>query len=614
MNNALLNNRKKCLILICLVISVFFVISQVVSADQTSPAQTAFFELPDGVKLEVVRIPPGTFMMGSPKKEPGRSNEEGPVHKVRINYEFYMGKYEVTQAQWYAVMKIQNAKSYGLGDNLPVYYVSWDDCRDFVSKLNRLGLPGLFRLPSEAEWEYACRAGTKTRYYFGDGSGSEDKCEEAEAGTLPGKRSDYMWYCGNNVKDDGDPTFAVKPAGQRHPNKFGLYDMHGNVWEWCLDQYHPNYNGAPNDGSSWQTWDGAPRVLRGGAYDYHAMYCRSASRCGYSAERRYTFHGLRLVWLPYEKYSEQWFKSWAAEQVGDNMISYQSEIGAWPKNMRMEAHGYQGEKFTKNWGTSIDNSATHSQLNFMAKLYYATGKKRFKKSFIKGLDYLLMAQYDNGGWPQRYPLSGDYGDLITLNDDAMTGVMELFESVICKPDNDLVDKARRKKVKEAYDKGLRCILDCQQIDENGSRTIWGAQHDPVSLEPRSARSYEPPSLCSRESASIVLFLMSIEDPSVNVIKAVEDAAAWFDKNKITGIRLERKDDDVVVVSDPAAAALWARFCETKTAKPLFSGRDGIIKYRLSEIEKERRRGYQWYCTDGQKVLDQYPEWKKKLKP
>ena len=582
-----------------------------VSSAQTSPGETATLALPDGVKLQVVHIPAGSFQMGSPASERGRYDDEGPVHTVNIRYDFYMGKYEVTQAQWKAVMPTNPARRYGVGDNYPVSHISWDQCREFIGKLKQLGLPGTFRLPSEAEWEYACRAGSQTRFYFGDSLDSEDACQNCDTGTLPGKRSDYMRYCGS--KDDPkDPDFGTIPVGQLKPNAFGLYDMHGNVWEWCLDQYHPSYVGAPANGSACQTWAGAPRVLRGGGWGYHARKCRAAVRCGYSANRGYTFHGMRIVWFPYEKYSDEWFKSWMAETIGDNMISYQSETGAWPKNMHMEAHGYQGEKFTKNWDSSIDNGTTYTQMNFLARLYHATGKKRLKESFIRGLDWLLEAQYDNGGWPQRYPLCGDYGDFITFNDNAMVGVMELLRDIIEKPESDLVDTQRRKKVKRAYDKGLDCILNCQVVI-SGRRTAWSQQHDPKTLEPRHGRSYEPASISGGESSGIVLFLMSIKNPSRRVIQAVEDAVAWYKSNKITGIRFERTADGVEMVKDANAPTLWARFYEPATGLPIFGGYDGVIRYSIQEVEKERLSGYRWFVRDGEKVLTEYPKWKKAVK-
>ena len=569
--------------------------------------KTKTFTLPGGVKLEMVGIPPGNFMMGSPETERGRTKDEGPVHKVEIKYELYLGKFEVTQQQWQAVMKTKRSKNYGIGPNHPVFYVSWDDGQELVAALDKLKLGGRFRLPSEAEWEYACRAGTRTRFYYGDSLEGNDTCDDAPAGKLPGRRTDYMWNCANNTVM-GDPGFGAKQVGQKKPNAFGLYDMHGNLWEWCLDEYFFNYKGAPTDGGPRQNKERTPRVLRGGGWDYHAKNCRSAVRCGYSAWRRYTFHGLRLVWLPDEKYSDRWFSTWEAERIGDNMVSYQSDIGAWPKNMRMEAHGYQGEKFTKNWGTTIDNSATFSQMRFLAKLYRAGGKKRFKDSFLRGLDFLLKSQYKNGGFPQRFPRAGDYGDYITFNDDAMTGVLTMMSEALAQKDSDLLSPQMRKVVQDSYDRGVQCILDCQ-VRVKGKRTVWGQQHDPLTLLPRTARSYEPIGFTGRESAGVVEFLMDIENPSPQIVKSIEAAVAWYKENKITGIRFERIGGNLVIVKDPSAPALWARFYEIETGRPIFAGHDGVVKYSLAEIEKDRRTGYSWYCQSGQQVFEAYAKWK-----
>jgi PelA/Pel-15E family pectate lyase len=566
--------------------------------------------LPGEVKLEMVRIPAGSFQMGSSKKERGRSSDEGPAHKVTINYDFYIGKYEVTQAQWKAITGTNPVYRCGIGDNYPVSHISWNQCQAFMNKLNQFG-KGIFRLPSEAEWEYACRAGKRERFYFGDSLEAGDICEDCGAGKMPGMRSDYMWYCGNNSRW-GDPDFGAKPVGRKRPNAFGLYDMHGNVWEWCLDEYHFNYKGAPKDGSAWQTKAGTPRVLRGGAWDYHAKNCRSAVRCGYSPGKGYTFHGLRLVWFPYTRQSAEWFASWEAVAIGDNIISYQSEYGGWPKNMDMRSHGYQGETFTKNWGTTIDNGATYMQMDFLARVYHATNKKRFKESFLRGLDLLLKMQYDNGGWPQRYPPAGDYGDYITFNDDAMVRVLRLMRSILEEPEFAWVGSKHRDKAKKAYEKGLQCILDCQVLID-GRRTVWGQQHDPKTLEPRPARAYEPAALCGRESANVISFLMTIDKPSEEIVRAIESAVGWYERSKITGIRVVSQDGGRTIVKDPNAPPLWARFYEPSSGRPIFAGRDGVIRYSLEEIEKERTTGYQWYSQAGERVLEAYARWKQNVR-
>lgn len=235
------------------------------------------------------------------------------MHTVTIGHDFYMGKYEVTQAQWKAVMHdwmttvSQNkmrisgstpARHYGVGDQYPVYYISWEDCQAFISKLNQIG-QGTFRLPSEAEWEYACRAGKPTRFYFGKSTGCRDDFKDCAAGTMAGNRTDYMWYSGNNDLP-GQPGYGNKVVGQKKPNDFGLHDMHGNVWEWCQDTYHPYYRGAPTDGSAWETQASNDRVLRGGGWGYPARKCRSAYRDrsppGPPHNRSIADFGLRLVW------------------------------------------------------------------------------------------------------------------------------------------------------------------------------------------------------------------------------------------------------------------------------------------------------------------------------
>ena len=260
-------------------------------------AEETTITLPGGVPLVLVRIPSGSFQMGSPETERGRSGDEGPVHAVTIAYDFYMGKYEVTQAQWQAVMGSSKAWDYGVGDDYPAYYVSWVDIADpgrFLDKLNQHleatgqavgGKP--FRLPSEAEWEYACRAGTQTRFYFGDSLSVDDLGADGPAGVLPGNRSDYMWFGGNNS------PVGAKPVGRKLPNQFGLHDMHGNVSERCQDWLH-DYTGAPTDGSAWVA-GGTTRVLRGYDWFGNAQDCRSANRGDNLPGDGDSTHGLRLL-------------------------------------------------------------------------------------------------------------------------------------------------------------------------------------------------------------------------------------------------------------------------------------------------------------------------------
>lgn len=206
------------------------------------------------IDMEFVLIQSGEFDMGSPANETGRNDNEGPVHHVMISKAFYLGKYEVTQKQWHEIMG--DNPSQFKGDDLPVESVSWNDVQEFIKKFNKKESTDKYRLPSEAEWEYAARAGTTTRYSFGD----DDS-----------KLGEYAWYSENS----GDKTH---PVGKKGANPWGLYDVHGNVWEWVQDEWHKTYNGAPADGSTWEDGVSAYRVLRGGGYFRYAMVSRSAAR------------------------------------------------------------------------------------------------------------------------------------------------------------------------------------------------------------------------------------------------------------------------------------------------------------------------------------------------
>ncbi len=219
------------------------------------------------LNFEWVEISPGSFMMGS---DSGDSDVQ-PVHQVTIAYTFYMLKFEVTQAQWETLMG-SNPSSYMGNDNLPVESVSWNDIQQFTTKLNQLDTKNTYRLPSEAEWEYCARAGSTTEYCFGNNTGS---------------LINYAWYY-----DNSDSWTHI--VGQKLPNAWGLYDMHGNVWEWCQDDWYDDYNGAPTDGSAWGNGTGSYRVRRGGRNLSPAAGCRSANR-NYDLPNVRSIIGFRLV-------------------------------------------------------------------------------------------------------------------------------------------------------------------------------------------------------------------------------------------------------------------------------------------------------------------------------
>jgi len=236
-------------------------------------------DLGNGITLEMVKIPSGEFMMGSPEGKGYKS--EKPQHKVTIPT-FYMGKYQVTQEQWEAIMGSNPSRFKGSG-KLPVERVSWDDAIEFCKRLSEK-TNKIYRLPSEAEWEYACRAGTEPPFAFGETINTD----------IVNYNGDYPYGEGAEGEYRAKTT-VVGSLGVA--NKFGLYDMHGNVWEWCQDGWHDSYNGAPTDGSvrDDQLSNNTDRVLRGGSYYDYAAYCRSAYRDGLTPVNRNSNIGLRLV-------------------------------------------------------------------------------------------------------------------------------------------------------------------------------------------------------------------------------------------------------------------------------------------------------------------------------
>ena len=313
-----------------------------------------------------------------------------------------------------------------------------------------------------------------------------------------------------------------------------------------------------------------------------------------------------------------WYASAEARRVADNVLLYQTASGGWPKNHDMtrppRPADFTGEDVT---APTIDNGATYTQIRLLARVNAAQADAHLRDAIRRGLDYLFAAQYPtNGGWPQFYPLLPGYYTHITFNDDAMVGVLGVLQDVARgTPPFDWLDGATRARAAAAVGKGIACILRCQ-IVVNGVKTAWCAQHDENTYEPVPARTYEHESLSGFESVGVVRFLMSLDPPSPDVIASVQAAVAWFQKVTLTGIRvvLVPAPDlphgaDRRLVADPAAPPLWARFYEIGTDRPIFSGRDAIIRYRMDEIEPERRAGYRWYIDDPRRLLDQdYPAW------
>jgi PelA/Pel-15E family pectate lyase len=331
-----------------------------------------------------------------------------------------------------------------------------------------------------------------------------------------------------------------------------------------------------------------------------------------------------IAWVDAQNRPDEWYASAEALRIADIVLLYQRRTGGWPKNIDMAKPLSESGKASllrdrQKTDSTIDNGATYTQLSFLARVFTSQNHERHRESFLKGIDYLLKAQYPNGGWPQFYPDRSGYYNHITFNDDAMIGVMKLLRDVAsAKRVYVFVDDGRRASAARAVEKGIDCILKSQVI-VNGRRTVWCAQHDEVTFAPAPARKFEVVSLSGSESGEIVRFLMSIKDPSPAVIEAVESAIAWFEQTQLNGIKwIEKRDPsqpngiDRVVVQDPEAGPIWARFYEIGSNRPIFVGRDGVVKYSVAEIEHERRTGYNWYVNaPAQLIRTDYPAWRER---
>jgi PelA/Pel-15E family pectate lyase len=322
----------------------------------------------------------------------------------------------------------------------------------------------------------------------------------------------------------------------------------------------------------------------------------------------------------------EWYKSDEARRIAENVLLLQTDLGGWSKDLEQkyimtvisdeDKVKLQAER---NRECSLDNGATHSQLKFLANIYSVTGDERYKQAFVKGVEFLLTAQYPNGGWPQWYPLrrANHYSNCITFNDGAMIGAMRTLDEVARdrKPYN-MGDSSLRARCTEAVKKGVVCILKCQV-----NTTGWCQQSDQVTFAPAKARSYELACLASTESTQIVRFLMDVDNPSPEVIKAVEGAIKWLDKVRVTGVRETRVKDesarrgyDTIHEKDPNATPFWARYYEIGTNRAVYVDRDGIPKYNIAEIGSERRNGYMWTGQWPLAAFSRYNEWAAKWTP
>jgi PelA/Pel-15E family pectate lyase len=265
-----------------------------------------------------------------------------------------------------------------------------------------------------------------------------------------------------------------------------------------------------------------------------------------------------------------------------------------------------------NYIGTIDNDATITQLHFLAKTIAAGGESAaYRAAFARGIEYLLAAQYPNGGWPQVWPLEGGYHDAVTFNDDAMTQVVDLMHDVAAGGgDFAFVPVELRARAQAAFERGIRCIL-AAQIKVGGVLTVWPQQADALTLEPVSGRNFEPPAPCSAESSELALLLMNdLPKPDAEVQRAVRAAVAWFGKTALHGRNWKRTAEGRRLVPDPAAGPIWARYYQSGVDAPVFGDRDKSLHDNVNELTPERRNGYAWYNSDPKRALDRFAVWSK----
>ncbi|MBD0823730.1 pectate lyase [Aestuariibaculum marinum] len=324
----------------------------------------------------------------------------------------------------------------------------------------------------------------------------------------------------------------------------------------------------------------------------------------------------------------------------ENVLLWQRNNGGWPKyhndfsgydRAQTEAEKIEAENTKNDTDTTIDNEHTIGEIRILLSAYKATNNTAYLDAAVRGIDFLFEMQYDNGGWPQYYPLRNNYSRHITYNDNAMGNVMNLMRDIFLKKNNlELIDESYISKAETAFNKGIDVILQTQVVI-NGVKTAWCAQHDEVTLKPRMARSYELASNSGSESVGVVRLLMTLDNPSSEVIDAINSAVAWFESVKIVGYELKDVNGDKVLVESPGNV-MWARFYTLddytgdqyeslfntfNPNEPFFCSRDtdaggGGPRKTIAEISYERRNGYAWYGSWPKNLIStEYSAWKAK---
>jgi PelA/Pel-15E family pectate lyase len=337
------------------------------------------------------------------------------------------------------------------------------------------------------------------------------------------------------------------------------------------------------------------------------------------------------------RHDDAYYATAPAKHIADVVVSFQTPAGGWSKNMsfagalRLPGQPYAANNlnafpdpndFDKpadpkwNYVGTLDNDCTNTELHFLAKVQATMPGKdgdAYRASFIKGIHYLLAAQFPNGGFPQVYPLEGGYHDAITFNDNAVSESAETLSDVAeAKPGYEFVPADLRKQAAGAVERALKCIL-VSQIVIDGKKTIWAQQEDALTLEPVSARNYEPGALAASESADLLEYLMSLPHPSKELAAAITTGVTWLKGAAVYGFEYtggRGVEGGRMLKPKEGAGPIWARYYSIPAQKPLFGDRDKTLHDNVNDLSMERRNGYAWYGGGEQKTIDDYATWSK----
>ncbi|HMO86556.1 MAG TPA: pectate lyase [Lacipirellulaceae bacterium] len=323
------------------------------------------------------------------------------------------------------------------------------------------------------------------------------------------------------------------------------------------------------------------------------------------------------------KTGDPWYAGPEAAALADVVLSYQSPAGGWSKHTGYNRGPRQpGMQFSSQYEpgrsphylATFDNRSTTEQIHFLANVWLATQRDDCRAAVVRGLRYILAAQYPHGGWPQVYPLEGDYHDDVTLNDDALTHILELLAAVAAQqPQFAQVDEALRAEAAAALAAGLQCAVRLQVVQQ-GRPTGWCAQYDALTLAPSAARALEPPALSGSESSQLLKFLMTVQRPTPELVTTIEQGLRWLDDVKVTGLaRTKRNGKTVYEPQADSTEAYWARFYDLATGRPIFPGRDGVVYDSFAAMAEQNSLGYDYFSSrPGSVLTNGQKKWRKIL--